>query len=226
MIDLTNQRFGALVALQPVQASQTSDHRAGWLVRCDCGTEKVVNGSNLRRGKITSCGCGMIRGKRISKALIEKNIHQDVTGQTWGELTAVKYVSTDKWLFRCSCGTEKVIRLSLVKAGDITSCGHVLAETGKKKMLVDNTVGHYDGTIVTRLKHIMENPVTRGIRMRKHADGSVYYQVRLELRHKTIYLGHYDTFEEAETVRRTAEQEYYLPIIREFNEKSLSGPSL
>ncbi len=226
MIDITNQHFGALVALQPVKASQTSDHRVGWLVRCDCGTEKVVNGTNLRRGGITSCGCGRIRGKRISKTLIEKNNHQDVTGQTWGELTAVEYVSPDRWLFRCSCGAEKVIRLSRVKTGKIISCGHILAETGRKKMLVDNTVGHYDGTIVTRLKHIMDNPKTRGITTRKHADGSVYYQVRIELRRKTINLGCYDTFEEAEKVRRTAEEKYYLPIIREFNEKRLSNPSV
>jgi hypothetical protein len=28
-----------------------------WLCRCDCGTQKVVQGNNLKSGKSTSCGC-------------------------------------------------------------------------------------------------------------------------------------------------------------------------
>lgn len=28
-----------------------------WICRCECGTERVVNGKNLASGKSTSCGC-------------------------------------------------------------------------------------------------------------------------------------------------------------------------
>lgn len=28
-----------------------------WKVRCECGTEKVVHGTNIKRGKSKSCGC-------------------------------------------------------------------------------------------------------------------------------------------------------------------------
>jgi hypothetical protein len=31
-------------------------------VRCDCGREKIVRGSNLRPGQTSGCGCG--RGRR------------------------------------------------------------------------------------------------------------------------------------------------------------------
>lgn len=48
--DLTGQTFGILTALHHVRSGD-------WLVRCECGTEKVVMGQNLRKGDLKSCGC-------------------------------------------------------------------------------------------------------------------------------------------------------------------------
>lgn len=48
--DLTGQRFAKLIALHHVVSGR-------WLVRCDCGTEKVVAGQSLRNGGVKSCGC-------------------------------------------------------------------------------------------------------------------------------------------------------------------------
>lgn len=51
----------------------------------------------------------------------------DITGQTYGNLTAVRRVSGgangSRWLFRCSCGTEKELIASEVKRGRTKSCG-------------------------------------------------------------------------------------------------------
>lgn len=55
-IDLTGKRFGALTALRPVSASGTADRRLGWLCRCDCGREKIINAASLRHGRTLSCG--------------------------------------------------------------------------------------------------------------------------------------------------------------------------
>lgn len=49
-IDITNQRFGKLVAIEYVG-------NRGWLCRCDCGNTKIATGSNLRKGATKSCGC-------------------------------------------------------------------------------------------------------------------------------------------------------------------------
>lgn len=54
--DLTNQVFGLLTALHHVSSGN-------WLVRCECGTEKVVMGQNLRTGQLKSCGCAYRGGK-------------------------------------------------------------------------------------------------------------------------------------------------------------------
>lgn len=51
----------------------------------------------------------------------------DITGQTFGELTAIKFLySKDKkqwWLFKCSCGKEVEKRKSDVRNGKTSSCG-------------------------------------------------------------------------------------------------------
>lgn len=52
----------------------------------------------------------------------------DITGQKFGRLTAIKYVGDRKWLFKCDCGKEKVIRTTDVKSGRTQSCGCYMIE--------------------------------------------------------------------------------------------------
>lgn len=51
----------------------------------------------------------------------------DITGQRFGRLTAIQFSHFDKsgthWLFRCDCGSEKVIKGNVVRRGNSTSCG-------------------------------------------------------------------------------------------------------
>ena len=62
--DLTDQRFGRLVAIRQV-GSNSSKSRL-WLCRCDCGNEKVIPANQLYPdGKSTrSCGCLRSDSKR------------------------------------------------------------------------------------------------------------------------------------------------------------------
>jgi hypothetical protein len=53
-IDLTAQKFGRWMVTGPDAFKAGAMH---WHCRCDCGTERVVNGAHLRNGKTTSCGC-------------------------------------------------------------------------------------------------------------------------------------------------------------------------
>ena len=54
--DITGQRFGHLTVIKRAK-QKTSNCNAYWHVVCDCGTERVVRGDNLRRYLVTSCGC-------------------------------------------------------------------------------------------------------------------------------------------------------------------------
>ena len=55
LIDLTNQRFGRYLVV--ARSGTGPNGMATWLCRCDCGSEKIVIGNNLRMGKVLSCGC-------------------------------------------------------------------------------------------------------------------------------------------------------------------------
>lgn len=54
LIDLTGQRFGRLTVMQ---RAENKGNEVTWLCRCDCGTETLVIGKDLRRGHTQSCGC-------------------------------------------------------------------------------------------------------------------------------------------------------------------------
>jgi hypothetical protein len=54
VMDLMGMKFERLIVLS--RATNTPKN-VRWNVRCDCGTEKVVYGRNLRRGATRSCGC-------------------------------------------------------------------------------------------------------------------------------------------------------------------------
>ena len=54
-IDLTGQRFGRYTVLE--RAGSDTYRASMWHCRCDCGTERIVRGKNLKSGAIVSCGC-------------------------------------------------------------------------------------------------------------------------------------------------------------------------
>lgn len=48
---------------------------------------------------------------------------KDLTGMKFGRLTIIEYVGNSKWLCRCDCGNEKIIRGDRLKNGHATTCG-------------------------------------------------------------------------------------------------------
>ena len=54
-IDMTGKHFRRLVVLE--LCNYKHGEQTVWHVRCDCGNELDVQGTNLRTGNTTSCGC-------------------------------------------------------------------------------------------------------------------------------------------------------------------------
>lgn len=216
IVDLTGQRFGALTVLKYVAAADNPTHYAGWMVRCDCGTEKFANGDALRSGKITSCGCNIIRNQRRAATIRESPKYEDITGQKFYRLTALEFLGRNYWRWRCDCGNETTAKAADVKSGEIQSCGCLLSETGHKKAVEDNVFEYFDGTIVSRLRHIMADPVTKGIKPRTTSGGIMTWAAYIGVQGKEISLGTFATREAAEQARRYAERRYWLPIIRDY----------
>ena len=115
--DLTNKRFGKLVALYPV--GKNSIGAIKWHCKCDCGEYQDVIGSLLINGQYISCKkCGHDRH------------FKDVTGQQFGNLTTLYRLNeTDTkshsaiWHCRCICGNEIDVPLIKLKGGSVFSCG-------------------------------------------------------------------------------------------------------
>lgn len=53
-VDLRDKKFGRWFVIQRVENVNGYHH---WMCRCDCGSERVVDGRSLTAGLSTSCGC-------------------------------------------------------------------------------------------------------------------------------------------------------------------------
>ena len=72
--NLTNQRFGKLVALYPTE-KRDSCRSIIWHCKCDCGNEIDISSHSLQQGT-QSCGCLFSKGElAIRNLLLENNIN-------------------------------------------------------------------------------------------------------------------------------------------------------
>ena len=72
--DLTNKRFGLLVAIEKIEGLKSGSNNV-WKCKCDCGNFTQVSSNHLLQGNVQSCGCVKSRGEQvIAKLLLQNNI--------------------------------------------------------------------------------------------------------------------------------------------------------
>lgn len=92
--DISGQRFGKLAVLS--RHGATTDRKATWLVRCDCGSEVVRIGRLLRDGSTTSCGCA--RREKLSNRNEKHGLSHVAEYDVWkGMHTRCTNPSRDGW---------------------------------------------------------------------------------------------------------------------------------
>ena len=111
-IQMIGLKFGKLTALK--QTTQTKFGSWRYYCICECGEYTDVDGANLRKGAVKSCGC--LRFSRIQ------------LGTRFGQLVVVRKQGKDslgcaKYLCKCDCGNTKVIRGYSLERGDSKGCG-------------------------------------------------------------------------------------------------------
>jgi hypothetical protein len=124
--DLTNKRFGRLLALK--DEGRDNHKNAIWLCRCDCGTEKKVTSAQLVSHKTSSCGC-------LAREMVSERKLVDLTGRRFGKLTIASRAQNSShgkamWNVICDCGTEKAIIGSSMTTGRTITCGCGAGERG------------------------------------------------------------------------------------------------
>lgn len=141
-LDLTNQRFGSLTAIElgPPAIQPSGRKIVTWKCLCDCGRETIVRTTNLRNGHTTSCGCACGR--------------VDITGKRFGRLTALQYAGDGKWECECDCGNRTIVRTYNLNNGTTKSCGCLQRDRASEASLI-SLVGNKYGklTVIERVEN-------------------------------------------------------------------------
>ena len=130
-IDITNQRFGKLVALYPTDKKSGSATK--WHCKCDCGNECDISINALRQNNTKSCGC-------LHKQKTSETNKNNIIGKRFGLWTVLEELpernENKKIVYKCKCdcGTIKeVIGGNLINKKS-QSCGCLKMSHGELKI--------------------------------------------------------------------------------------------
>lgn len=214
-IDLSGQRFGKLVAIEPVGVNRC--RQVIWRCECDCGKIIKVPSSRLINGSSKSCGCSMRKYNKYDMRGKYGKIIFDDGSRCIFDKEFVDFLKDHYWR----------------KLSD----GHVVGKVKGKnvniaRFIIDIDSGPIpDGLVID---HINRNPLDNRLdnlracthqenlfnrNVPKHNTSGVVgvslfkrtgkYTARIGVDNKTIYLGCFDTIEEAMEARRDAEEKYF-----------------
>lgn len=123
-IDITGQRFGRLVAIEPTLKRSRSSGSVVWKCKCDCGNMAFVSYNVLHRSNTRSCGC--LRNESAGKTGRVNRI--DISGRRFGRLTAIaptnkRSGSNIEWECLCDCGELTLVSTASLARETVRSCG-------------------------------------------------------------------------------------------------------
>lgn len=203
--NLTGQRFGKLTVIEELGGNKIR-------CRCDCGTVKVYNKSNVSRGLTTSCGCSR---KHIRPELIKNTV-----GNRYGRLVVIKELGYGRVLCYCDCGNEKEVNKGALLVGNILSCGCLLKEGPKDP----GRAYKFEGTDISKISS--EKPTSRnqsGVRGVCWSASKHKWRANIGVQGKKIDLGYFANKEEAIKARKAAEEKYFHPLIESWKESKKPG---
>lgn len=225
-IDLTDRTFGLLTVkeLDPEPYVSPGGKRTRrWRCTCECGKEIVVL-QNALTGKNGTKSCGCQRKESTRKRA------KDLTGKTFGYLKVQGPTDLEKpeangnrlgWICECRrCGKVFVTTNHLLLSGRVLSCGCLLAEKAREKVVEKNVIGHYQGTTITAIQP--DRPPNKnnksGVKGVYWSDREQRWVASIGVQGKNKTLGRFRTLEDAAKARKAAEEKYYAPLIEAYDE--------
>lgn len=133
LINEIGNKYGFLT---PIKLTKDKNGRTAWLCQCDCGSTKIVRGSDLRTGRIVRCGKNCPTKKGASKN------YKDETGNHYGRLTVFYRQGESNagkiiWHCLCECGNECNVVAGDLRSGRTQSCGCLHKELAAKNHMID-----------------------------------------------------------------------------------------
>ena len=80
-LDLTNKQFGKLMV---ISLNKVENHRSYWNCKCECGTEKIIRGTDMTSSGTKSCGC--LHKRNGNKSPLFRGCGE-IHGERWYEIT-------------------------------------------------------------------------------------------------------------------------------------------
>lgn len=132
--NLIGQKFNRLTV---IEEAPTRNKKTFWLCQCDCGNILEVRADQLKSGNTKSCGC--LNTETRSK--LGKSRIQDISGQKFGKLTAIKRLQTRQnknlgydWECLCDCGNHTIVPITYLKNNNTLSCGCLKDSCGEQQI--------------------------------------------------------------------------------------------
>lgn len=227
-IDLTGQRFGRLTVVEKEGSREyrPGRHRIYWRCKCDCGNECSVHTTDLRIGKIKSCGC--LR-REILDTIGERNRAQNdfrIDGKIvhvfFNNKESEMLVDLDVWNDWASiyCWHLNANGYAATRYNGKNTIFHDIAFPSRPKgQLVDHISGNRLDNRVENLRIVnrQQNRTNSGIRSNNTSGhtGVTWdkskrkWVAQIQIGGKTKHLGRYTDIEKAIKARTEAEEKYF-----------------
>lgn len=225
-IEMKGLRFGRLTVLS--RAKNSTNGTAQWNCICDCGNETIADGWKLRSGQKRSCGC--LWKEKIIEGSIRNNKKQN-DFRIEGNIVFVKLANSDKTM-KVDLDTwnewAKEYRWRIDKEG------YAYTRTRREGIVIyhrrafpdcptDKMRDHIDGDRLNNTRQNIrfvtpsQNMFNRGISKNNTSGYSgVYFHketgkwaAEIKEHGRKIYLGIFETKEEAMEARKQAEEKYH-----------------
>lgn len=209
-IDITDEKFGKLTPIKVV--GKNKRRQLMWECKCDCGNTTVTCGSEMRLGRIKSCGCVQSGLKQIrrdpkipkykltrkygigytnkgNKFYFDLEDYQKIKDYSWGE-DGKGYICADT-----KNGKIRLHRLILNATQIVDHINHNIKDNRKCNLRE-----------CTPSQNAMNRTNTKGISFNKSAKK---WRARIGINKKTIYLGTFINKQDAINARKKAEEKYF-----------------
>lgn len=110
---LKGVKYGELTTVR--RTDKRKNGRVLWECKCSCGKAHLVAASNLKSGRVKSCGCLIANRTKVNE-------------KKFGRLKPIEMVKREGsqrnfWRCICDCGEETVVSTSNLNKGHTKSCG-------------------------------------------------------------------------------------------------------
>ena len=221
--DLTGKKFGRLTVIKRVEdlVTENNNRFTRWLCECECGNEVIVHGSALTREERPTRSCGCLQ-RDIASEIIENKYDDSnndymvgYTGNTNKQFIFDKedydrikkyhwYEEYDGYIRASNKDRIHLSRLIMNAPKDmyVDHINHNLKDNRKSNL-----------RIVTASQNAMNRTLgsnnTSGVTGVVWVKNEQKWKAEIRVNGEVHYLGSYDKFEDAESNRKEAEEEFF-----------------